>query len=130
MKKKLLISGLVGVLLLGILIGYYAGREGFIIKIKNNSDTTISNLYITYTQAPQDKKILKIDSNAKYSINIIPDKSVDEGEMRLYYFDNNGKKHQITLVGYFEKGYIGRVSVTIKSINENGEMKFKVNSNN
>jgi len=46
--------------------------------------------------------------------------------MDIYYFDKTGQKQESCLVGYFEKGYSGKCSVEILSIDENGKLDINI----
>lgn len=46
--------------------------------------------------------------------------------MTLHYNDNEGILHTEYVFSYFEKGYYGNAKITLKSIDENGEIQIKV----
>ncbi|KQL39314.1 hypothetical protein AN960_10145 [Bacillus sp. FJAT-25509] len=125
MKKTLiviaiLITGIVGIK------GYFLFHSGFDIKIKNQTNRNITGIYLTYNNLKSDIKIPKIASNKDYKLNINPSKNVGESSMNLHYKDNKGKLHTKSVIGYFEGGYSGNLLITIKSVDEEGILKFKI----
>lgn len=46
--------------------------------------------------------------------------------MKIYYFDKSNIRHDEILVGYFEKGYSGKVYVEINSIDKDGKLDLIV----
>ncbi|WP_129689010.1 hypothetical protein [Gottfriedia acidiceleris] len=125
MKKILvviaiLITGIVGIK------GYFLFQSGFDIKIKNLTNKEVTGIYLTYDNRKSDIKIPKIASQNDYKLNVNPSKDVGESSMRLQYKDNKGKLHTETVIGYFEGGYSGNILITIKSIDEDGKLKFKI----
>ncbi|ODG91060.1 MULTISPECIES: hypothetical protein [Bacillaceae] len=125
MKKILvviaiLITGIVGI------IGYVHFQSGFDIKIKNQTNKDVTGIYLTYDHVKTDLKIPTIASHKDYKLNINPSKDVGESTMELHYKDNKGKLHTESVIGYFEGGYSGNILITIKSVDEDGKLKFKV----
>ncbi|MGG0174672.1 hypothetical protein [Gottfriedia acidiceleris] len=125
MKKILvviaiLITGIVGI------IGYFLFQSGFDIKIKNQTNRDVTGIYLTYDHFKTDIKIPTIASHKDYKLNINPSKDVGESTMELQYKDNKGKLHTESVIGYFEGGYSGNILITIKSVDEDGKLKFKI----
>ncbi len=125
MKKILvvlaiLITGIVGI------IGYFLFQSGFDIKIKNQTNRDVTGINLTYDNFKTDIKIPTIASHKDYKLNINPSKDVGESAMEIQYKDNKGKLHTETVIGYFEGGYSGNIFITIKSIDEDGKLKFRI----
>lgn len=93
---------------------------GFDIEIKNNTNENISGLAVTYGGLAQDIAIPKIEAGKTYNLNINPKGNFNENSMFIYYKDKTGYKQKNTLIGYFEKGYSGKIKVNINSIDKNG----------
>ena len=81
---------------------------------------------MTYDNIKSDLKIPKITSHNDYKLNVNPSKDVGESSMRLQYKDNKGKLHTETVIGYFEGGYSGNIVITIKSVDDDGKLNFKI----
>jgi hypothetical protein len=62
----------------------------------------------------------------EYKFNVTPTEDFGENTMKLLYKDHKGQLHTESVFGYFEKGYSGDAVVTLKSINENGKIRFEV----
>lgn len=132
MKKLniLLFGTLVSILLLVLLFfinfDFSIFSDSFKIKFKNTTDSSISELKITYEMINEDIAIPTIKANSSLDIEITPTENFDENAMKLYYFDNKGSKHEEFLVGYFEKGWGGRVYVDIIEIDSNGKLTLEI----
>lgn len=108
------------VLLLTILGLANYKNNGFDIEIKNNTNENISGLTITYKNIVKDVGIPEIQPGETYKINLNPQESFSENSMIIYYKDKRGYVQRNTLIGYFEKGYNGRIKVNINSQDKNG----------
>ena len=130
-KKRGLIILLICISIILILIGsffYVVQSKGFDITIRNSTNSTISGLKITYINIKEDIQIPNIESEKIFKIKIKPTENFDENDMKIYYFDNKKNKQEETIIGYFEKGYSGKVTINIESIDANGKIKFKIES--
>jgi hypothetical protein len=131
---KTMTKGIVGFIVaififLLIVVSYFYykfGHEGIIVTIQNQTNSKISGLKITYQYSTKDLEIPEISANSTYKTVIDPTETFGENQLHLYYFDKNGLKVSEKLVGYFEKGYDGRVNVKIKKINQAGRMKMQI----
>jgi ABC-type lipoprotein release transport system permease subunit len=94
--------------------------DGFDIEIKNNTSESIRGLTITYENIVKDIELPEIEAGKIYKININPTEDFNENSMLLYYKDKRGVIQKNTLIGYFEKGYNGKVKVNINSQDKNG----------
>ncbi|KRE39727.1 hypothetical protein [Paenibacillus sp. Soil522] len=127
MKKIMVV-----ILVLGIIgIGSYflfSGDEGFDITVKNQTNIEISGLYLTYHKISTDIEIPSISSHKEFKFNVTPTPTEDFGEntMELYYKDHKGQIHTEYVFGYFEKGYYGKATITLKSVDENGKIQIEV----
>jgi hypothetical protein len=101
-------------------------NKGFDIIINNNTDTTLSGLKITYEKITKDIDINSISAHEHLKINIVPSENFSENAMRIYYIDNQGNREEEYIIGYFEKGYKGRVIVDINSVDKDGKLLIKV----
>lgn len=119
------------VVIWGIFIIYILfGCENYInIELKNNTYSTISGLSLTYPNLEGDIKISDIESNKSYKLRISPSEISNEGNVKLYYLDQSGTKQEVILVGYFERGYKGKVEGVINSKDSNGKLEIEVKGN-
>jgi len=65
-------------------------------------------------------------AKSTFKTNLNPKENFGENVMDIYYFDKTGQKQESCLVGYFEKGYSGKCSVEILSIDENGKLDINI----
>lgn len=95
-------------------------HDGFNIEIKNNISENIRGLTITYQGIDKDIELPEIEAGKTYKINVNPKEDFGENSMIIYYKDKSGFVQKNTLIGYFEKGYNGKVNVNINSQDKNG----------
>lgn len=123
-KRNTIIVTLVILIIILSGIGYYKfitdRHNGFDISIKNNTSKNITGLTITYKELAKDIELPQIAPGKTYKINVNPKGNFSENSMIIYYKDSGGYKQQNTLIGYFEKGYNGKVKVNINSQDKNG----------
>lgn len=136
MNKKLgivslsiVLAVLIFLIIVGKVVCSFFFTTGFDITFVNRTDNQIEGLYITYGNITNDIEVPSISKNSSFKININPSENLDETSMKLYYFDKNNNKNEETIIGYFERGYSGKVAVEIQDTDENGKHKFKVNEN-
>jgi hypothetical protein len=96
------------------------------ITINNTTSKQINGLKIKSNAFNKNIEIRTIAAHSKYTMNLIPSKKFDEGNMIIYYFDKKDNEHEIYLLGYFEKGYSGNVDVAVNSIDINGILSVNV----
>ena len=130
-KRKILIFvAVLGLILSGLfitgktLLGFIF-TTGFDISIYNQTNTKTSGMKITYMNAVKDIEVPIVEANSTIKLNVNPTENFGENSMVLYYFDNEGKRHEETIVGYFEKGYNGKSNVKIKSIDGVGKLTIE-----
>jgi hypothetical protein len=125
MKKKTILS-LIAVFVIYLAIIWYIElfKEGFDIKITNDTDQIITDL--TIGLPGKEVKIRNISKGASIREQIVPEGPFSESEITLNYNDWNGRKHQEPIFGYIEPGYKGRATIKINSINQVGIMKFDI----
>ncbi|WP_428910777.1 hypothetical protein [Niallia sp. Krafla_26] len=128
-KRKVVISFIV---ILMIIIGFisfkiYSNKQiGFDIEIKNSTSESIKGLGITCKGISKDIVLPEIQAGKIYELNINPSEDFSENSLILYYQDNRGYTQKHILIGYFEKGYRGKVKVDITSKDENGLLMMKI----
>ena len=125
-KKKFSILSVIILLLFILLYMFFIYSNGFDITIKNKTNVQIDGLRLTYNGIKKDIEIPSIKSNAVYSININPQEEFGENSMKIYYMDKLGNRNEETIIGYFEKGYSGKVFIDIVSIDLSEKITFKV----
>ena len=126
-RKRLYILGAaLLIFLLFTSIKFIAFTTGFDITINNNTNITVSGLKITYEKITKDIDIPALSAGKKLEINVSPTEDFSENSMKIYYSDKQGNRQEECIVGYFEKGYRGKVIVDINSVDENGKLLFKV----
>lgn len=128
MIRKTLPFMILFVIIIASVIGVYIYRnvQGFDIEIINNTDVDISGLNITYDKITQDVQVPTIKKRKKYNLSINPMEEFGENSMILYYTDKHGNVQKNVLIGYFEKGYNGRIKVTINEVYENGVIIMRI----
>lgn len=100
--------------------------SGMKISVENRTGQVISGLEITYYYNEENIPIPSLKQNEQHEITIVPDEDFGESIMQLVYTDQNGKKRQEMIFGYFEKGYRGSAKITAKSADSQGVITFKV----
>ena len=98
----------------------------FDINFENKTDSQIQNLKITYTNITKDIDVPMIQPNSSIKISVNPTEEFGENRMILYYFDNQKRRNEEILVGYFERGYSGSAKVKILNIDSEGKLNIKV----
>lgn len=129
LNKKTVIITVAIVFLVALSFTVYTflnSSKGFEILINNNTNKEISGLNITYNNITKDITVPNILPQSNFKFNINPKENFGENTMKMYYYDKTNKKHEEILVGYFEKGYRGKVYIEINSINDNGKLEVKV----
>jgi len=129
MRKKVIFS-LIILILLGILIFcyYQFSSSGITITLNNNTNQEVKDLkLVCSSNVPDVIDIKKIDSNEKTHANLNLYEDFSEGNLKLQYFDNNNRAHEVILIDYFEKNYSCKLKVNITSISSDGilEIKYK-----
>lgn len=100
--------------------------EGLDIKIKNKTNEEISGLQLTFAHNDRGIEIPSITPGEKYKLNVNPNDDFSESALVLQYVDNLGELHTEYVIGYFEKGYSGRCTITIKSVDQNGQLSLEI----
>lgn len=118
-------------IILLILLVIISGRfifsnKGFVITISNNTDVELSGLKLTYEKITKDIDIPLLSAHKNLKINVVPPENFSENSMRIYYIDNQGNRQEECIIGYFEKGYKGKVLVEINSVDKDGKLFIKV----
>lgn len=131
-KRNVIIAIIVLLLITSGIIGYSFlcdNTSGFNIEIKNNTSENIRGLAITYQGITKDIALPEIKAGETYKLNINPQEDFSENSMIIYYKDKRGYIQKNTLIGYFEKGYNGKVKVNINSRDENGLIIMQIQEN-
>lgn len=130
MRKKVLLISIIFVIMIisAYLIISIAieDSEGFLIEITNETDESIEGLQISYDDLNTYYKVPSIKPKEKIEIRIVPDEIISESSMIIYYNDNRGYLQKNILVGYFERGYRGKVEVELYSIDANGLILMRI----
>lgn len=113
-------------ILLFILTKFISFNRGFDITINNNTDIMVSGLKVTYEKITKDIEVPSLSAKKKLKINVSPTENFSENAMKIFYIDNQGNRQEECIVGYFEKGYSGKVIVDINSVDKNGKLFFQV----
>ena len=127
-RRKLIIL----VLVIGVIVCATAilllskGPAGLAITIENNTQIDVTGLQISYEHITKDIEIPDIKAGTSYRLVVNPTENFGENHMLLYYLDKTGTKQSEIIVGYFEKGYSGKVNVKIKSVNDKGVFQLDV----
>ncbi len=125
-RRKLIIL-VIGVIFCAMAILMLSkGPAGFAITIENNTQFDVTGLQISYEHITKDIEIPEIKAGTTYGLVVNPTENFGENHMLLNYSDETGAKQSKILVGYFEKGYSGKVNVKIKSVNDKGVFELEV----
>lgn len=130
-KNKLLYIIIISVSILAIIILYnlyFRNTLSITVDITNFTTSKINGLKITSKALDKDAEVSEIPEQREYKMIIATAKNFDECNVVMYYYDKNGNKHEICLVGYIEKGYSGTVKVNINSIDSNGVLTITINN--
>lgn len=128
-KRSLIIVITVSVIICLGIIGYVILsniHSGFDVEIKNNTSGNLSGLNITYNGILEDIQLPQIEAGKTNKINVNPKENFGENSMIIYYKDKRGVIQENTLIGYFEKGYSGKVKVNINSQDKNGLLVMQI----
>lgn len=92
-----------------------------ILKIKNSTNETLSNIKLIYSNNNDTIIIPKLDNNTAYKVKI--DDSIEQSLILTFPVSNNNEHYifKDTIVGYIYKGYPSK-TITIIKDNQN----FKV----
>lgn len=124
--KKILT--LITILLFSILIYFAFFSKNYIkIEIKNNTNSTISNLKIVSLELKNNINIPTINPNEKYKVKFRPSEEFTKGEasIELEYTNEQNQKEYFSLIGYTE-GSAENVKVILKNY-ENGKLLIDIN---
>lgn len=122
----------IAIVALGILIyiSLQKYHSGFKISIENKTKVEVKGIKITYANLDSDIAIPPIKPKRRYKTDISPNYQFSESSLTLYYTDKLGKKHQDTVIPYFQQGYRGVAVVRILSVDKNGIMKIRTSVRN
>ncbi|GAF63547.1 hypothetical protein BTS2_0438 [Bacillus sp. TS-2] len=95
------------------------------INVKNETHETIMGLSITYTnvESPIELPAILAGESHSFIIDIMEssNEQFHEGSMELHYHE----KFEKTIIGYFGKGYHGKVDIIIEEIDSNGQLSIE-----
>jgi len=120
MKKKWIIISIC-IVLVSILGINVLKKDTVTLIINNTTNEDIDYLKLNYTGLGNDIDIPTIKANDKINFKVNIDNNFREGCMKIYYIHKN-KKIEFVIIGYFEKGYKGKVNVNISV--ENGTIQI------
>jgi hypothetical protein len=129
-RKKNYISTVVTIIfILAVLILFYSilGGKSY-IKIRNQTNTTLSGIMIEYIYSNKETiiKIPDIQPKDNYKMKLSFPNDFTEGSIKMNYIDKYGVEQEEGLVGYIEKGYHEKVTVTVNSIDKAGILTLKI----
>lgn len=124
-KNKPIIKIIVLIVITISLVTLYLKNNNSTIElnIKNLTDKNISNLKLNYTDLENDIIIPTINKNNSITFKVKINENFSEGTMKLHYIENNQYK-EITIIGYFEKGYSAKINLNISE--ENGNLTIEI----
>ena len=96
------------------------------MKLKITQARALSGLSITYTGIGKDIELPEVKAGERYKLNIDPSEDFSENSMIIYYKDKRGYTQKNTLIGYFQKGNKGKVTVNITSQDKNGLIMMQI----
>lgn len=123
MKKSNLLSVLIFIIILGCFVTMCTSSSSGKISITNNTDVTISNLKIQYSNSDEDSfDIPQLSKGETYDLNLeLPD-NFSEGYIKICYLDNQNEVKE----EYIE-GYSKNIDIKITSIDSNSILTFDFN---
>ena len=97
------------------------------IKIQNQTDANLSGMSINYSYSNKEKAIVlpNIRPMDDYEINLFPD-DFKEGSIKTSYTNSSGNRREEYIAGYLEKGYHTKITVIVKSADEDGNLLFQI----
>ncbi|HCW54173.1 MAG TPA: hypothetical protein DG753_10645, partial [Clostridium sp.] len=104
----------------------FSFSSGYKISIKNNTNKTIENLELKYYDGNTLTTISQIEPKESFEYNIDTNNIRGENAVILTYKDNKGNSYEEYVVGYLEKGSIGKSNVVINKIDDNGTLEIEV----
>lgn len=130
MGKRSIFIGVIALLIIGSAFAGFKlfanNHNGFDIEIENACGKNINGLAITYEGITKDIMLPEIEAGKTYKINVNPTENFSENSMLIYYKDKTDFVQKNTLIGYFVKGYSGKVYVTINSQDNNGLIIMRI----
>ena len=123
-KNKFIIVIFISLLLVILGIIKFTFNSGYKIHIVNNTNQSIKSIEIKFKVGSILETISQIDPSSSWKTTIDTNSIQGENSIVLIYKDNQGNSYEKTIVGYLEKGYIGKVKVFIDKIDENGRLEI------
>lgn len=125
-NKSIYISISLILVIICILISVKLFSSDITISIKNNTYKTISGLKIKYSNSSSDIEVPQIQKKQIYKTKVILPENFTEGAIKIYYIDKKKKIHEEYLEGYIEKGYKGKFTMSINSIDDSGVLTIRI----
>ncbi|KGP74799.1 hypothetical protein JT05_13755 [Desulfosporosinus sp. Tol-M] len=125
-KSAYILIALAVVVIICILIGTFLSSRDSTLSIQNNTDETISDLKIKYSNSQSIIEVPRISPKQVYETKLILPDNFIEGSIKVFYTDKQGENHEDYLVGYIEKGYKVKINVIIESVDNNGVLTLKI----
>jgi len=125
-KSAYILIALAVVVIICILISTFLSSRDSTLSIQNNTDETISDLKIKYSNSQSIIEVPRISPKQVYETKLILPDNFIEGSIKVFYTDKQGENHEDYLVGYIEKGYKVKINVIIESVDNNGVLTLKI----
>lgn len=119
------------IMIIIILLGFILTldiKDDFVIEIQNNTSKTISNLKIVYHKIEKEILVPDIFPGELIKIGVTPKEQFGENQMWISYNDDNGEIYKEIIFGYFETGYHGKAVVKIFEVENDGILRFEIES--
>jgi hypothetical protein len=127
MKKYNFLLAVIILISMSLFVNFSVKVNGFKLKIINDTNITIEGLKFEFEKEEKIIDIPKLSSKKFIDLFIETNDISTETILSLVYFDKNGQKKYKTVVPYLEKGYSGKGTIKIISIDELGHIEFDVN---
>ena len=89
-------------LILLFFIIYIFYKKEQILAIKNNTNQTITNIELIYSNTKEKIKINELKNKNSYKIKI--DTNIEQA-LNIQFLDENNNKHKETIIGYITKDF-------------------------
>lgn len=129
-SKKAIILILFIAVVAGVYFYYESTKTMITVTFSNSCGDTSSEFFVYFPAGTDPQSIPYIEANDTYVKKMVYRESPSTDSLKLYYYDDLGQKHDMTLVEYFEKGFKGDVEIDILEVDENGEYLLDITEYN
>ncbi|MGL5646831.1 MAG: hypothetical protein ACRDDY_03185 [Clostridium sp.] len=125
-RNKIIVASSISILVTLALSIRVFMKEEYKIIIQNDTNNVITNLELKYIKGEIIKEKLMVNGNEKIEYTLSTKNLEGKNVVLLSYKDKNGMMQEEIIIGYLEKGYGGKVHVTIEKIDSDGKLDMKI----